>query len=165
MGNSFFIRMSKITIILVLLNVFVFSNKIKAQYTTHALIHGGYSYLNGSYGEVGAKLLWLKNDDFIYRLGGSALLGNRNQKFTVMPKIQGDVLINTTSNVDIKHAYYFLLGTDLSTEYIAPKLGVSLFGIADFSAGYAFPIKNNKYNQALEGIYFQLLFNIPTVIF
>lgn len=157
--------MRKLTILFVFVSVFLFSKKSNAQYTTHALVHAGYVYQNGSFGEVGAKVLFLKNDDFLYRMGGGVLLGNRNDKFAVIPKLQGDILFNTSSNVDIAHSYYLLLGADLSTKYIAPKLGISLFGVADIAAGYAFPFKSKKEFQPMEGLHLQVLFNIPTVAF
>ncbi|PIE50708.1 MAG: hypothetical protein CSA38_01705 [Flavobacteriales bacterium] len=159
--------MKKIVFLFTLALISVFSNKMKAQskYTTHTLIHAGYTYQNHHFGEVGAKFLFLKNDNFLYRLGGSALLGKVDKKFTVIPKIQADILVNTRKEVDIAHGYYFLAGADFSTHYIAPKLGVSLFGITDFNVGYAFPIRHRNSPQALEGLQFQFLINIPTVIF
>lgn len=157
--------MKKNTLLLTFLMMFLIHYQGKAQYTTHTLVHAGYTYQNQSFGEVGAKFLFLKNDDFLYRLGGSALLGSVDKKFSVIPKIQGDILINTQDNVDIWHSYYFLAGADFSTHYVAPKVGISLFGIVDLAAGYAFPISHQNTPQEMKGLQIQFLLNIPTVVF
>ena len=60
----------------------------------HKMIHVGYVYQNQSFGELGGRLLFLENDDMIYRIGASALMGSVNSKFAVMPKVQGDILLN-----------------------------------------------------------------------
>ena len=112
----------------------------------HKMIHVGYVYQNQSFGELGGRLLFLENDDMIYRIGASALMGSVNSKFAVMPKVQGDILLNFQRNVDFYHAYYFLAGAEATTKYVAPKIGATLFGIIDLTGGYAFPIDKNGIN-------------------
>lgn len=137
----------------------------KAQLTTHTLLTAGYQYQNNSFAEVGGKILLLSNDDFVYRLGGSALLGNVNSKFAVIPKLQGDFLINTQKNVDVLHSYYFLSGVELTPHYVAPKAGFSIFGIVDVSGGYAFPYdKDGIKGKELKGLNFNFTLNLPLVI-
>ena len=106
----------------------------------HKMISVGYTYQNQSFGEIGGKLLFLKNDDVIYRVGGSAMMGSVDSKFAIMPKLQADVLLNFEKNVDFYHSYYFLAGVEGTNKYIAPKIGVTLFGMLDLTGGYAFPI-------------------------
>ena len=119
----------------------LFANQTaKSQLTMHKLVHVGYVYQNQSFAELGGRLLFLENDDMIYRLGAAAMLGSANGKFAVLPKIQGDILINFQRNVDLYHSYYFLAGAEATTKYIAPKIGATLFGIIDLTGGYAFPI-------------------------
>lgn len=136
-----------------------------AQFTVHKLVNAGYVYQNGSFGEVGGKLLFLKNDDFIFRVGAGAMLGSINGKFAAMPKVQGDVLVNFERNVDLYHSYYFLSGAEVTTKYIAPKVGVSFFGLLDLSGGYAFPLGNKGLNgKEMKGLNVNVALNIPTVL-
>lgn len=137
----------------------------KAQFTMHKLIHVGYVYQNQSFAELGGRLLFLENDDTIYRVGAAALLGSANGKFAVLPKIQGDILINFERNVDLYHSYYFLAGAEATTKYIAPKIGATLFGIIDLTGGYAFPIDKSGINgKELEGLNINFTLNLPLVM-
>lgn len=147
-----------------ILFLFLLSTVVKAQYTMHKMISVGYTYQNQSFGEVGGKLLFLKNDDVIYRLGGSALMGVANSKFAIMPKLQADVLLNFEKNVDFYHSYYFLVGAEGTNKYIAPKIGVTLFGMLDLTGGYAFPIGDTRLNgKEMKGLNINFTLNIPTV--
>ncbi|WP_407405702.1 hypothetical protein [Chryseobacterium sp.] len=139
----------------------VMSSFAKAQLTVHKLVNVGYVYQNQSFGEVGGKLLFLKNDDMIYRLGASALMGSTHSKYAIMPKIQADILLNFEKNVDFYHSYYFLAGVEGTNKYVAPKIGVSLFGILDLTGGYAFPISNLN-GKELKGLNINFTLNIPT---
>jgi len=136
----------------------------QAQYTVHKMINVGYVYQNQSFGEVGGKLMFLKNDDVIYRLGASALMGSASSKFAIMPKLQADVLLNFQKDVDFYHSYYFILGAEGTNKYVAPKVGVSLFGIVDLTGGYAFPIADARLNgKEMKGLNINFTLNIPTV--
>lgn len=144
--------------------LFFSGQETKAQVAVHKIIHAGYVYQNQSFGELGVRLLFVKNDDMIYRLGASALLGSANSKFAILPKVQGDILLNTEKNVDIRHSYYFLAGAEATTKYIAPKIGVTLFGLIDFTGGYAFSIDKNGVNgKELKGLNLNFTINIPLV--
>ena len=146
------------------LSVFFLSLFAKAQYTIHKMINVGYVYQNQSFGEIGGRLLFLKNDDVIYRLGGSALMGSTHSQFAIMPKLQADVLLNFEKNVDFYHSYYFLAGVEGTNKYVAPKIGVSLFGILDLTGGYAFAMGNTGLNgKKMEGLNINFTLNIPTV--
>jgi hypothetical protein len=145
-----------------ILSVFFLSTLAKAQYTMHKMISVGYTYQNQSFGELGGKLLFLKNDDIIYRLGASALMGAANSKFAIMPKLQADVLLNFQKDVDFYHSYYFLVGAEGTNKYIAPKIGVTLFGILDLTGGYAFPIADLN-GKEMKGLNVNFTLNIPTV--
>lgn len=146
------------------LSLFLLSILAKAQYTMHKMISVGYTYQNQSFGEFGGKLLFLKNDDVIYRLGGSALMGVTDSKFAVMPKLQADVLLNFEKNVDFYHSYYFVAGVEGTNKYIAPKIGVTLFGMLDLTGGYAFPVGDTRLNgKEMKGLNVNFTLNIPTV--
>ncbi len=150
--------------ILVLFLIFA-GNTAKAQLTMHKMVHAGYVYQNQSFGEVGGRLLFLENDDMIFRVGASALLGSANGKFAAMPKVQGDILLNFERNVDFYHSYYFLGGAEVTTKYVAPKIGVTLFGLIDLTGGYAFPIDKKGINgKELKGLNINFTVNIPTVL-
>lgn len=150
--------------VITVLSLFFLSTLAKAQYTMHKMINVGYVYQNQSFGELGGKLLFLKNDDVIYRVGASALMGSTHSKFAIMPKLQADVLLNFEKNVDFYHSYYFLAGVEGTNKYIAPKVGVTLFGLLDLTAGYAFPIGGAELNgKQLKGINVNFTLNIPTV--
>lgn len=137
----------------------------KAQFTMHKLIHVGYVYQNQSFAELGGRLLFLENEDTIYRVGAAALLGSANGKFAVLPKLQGDILINFERNVDLYHSYYFLAGAEATTKYIAPKIGATLFGIIDLTGGYAFPIDKSGINgKELKGLNINFTLNLPLVM-
>jgi hypothetical protein len=148
----------------VLFLLFGFLN-LKAQYTTHPMITIGYHYQNQSFGEVGGKILFLKEDNIAFRIGGSALLGAANGKFAIMPKIQGDLLLNLRKNVDVAHAYYYMIGAEATTKYVAPYAGISILGIVDFRAGYAFSfVGQNLHGKRLHGINFGFVINLPTSV-
>ncbi len=150
--------------VVAVLSLFLLSTLAKAQYTMHKMITVGYTYQNQSFGEIGGKLLFLKNDDVIYRLGGSALMGVADSKFAIMPKLQADVLLNFEKNVDFYHSYYFLAGVEGTNKYIAPKIGVTLFGMLDLTGGYAFPIGDTRLNgKEMKGLNINFTLNIPTV--
>lgn len=156
--------MNKAQFVITILTVFLFSTFAKAQLTVHKMVNVGYTYQNQSFGEVGGKLLFLKNDDVIYRLGGSAMMGSANSKFAIMPKVSADVLLNFQKNVDFYHSYYFLFGAEGTNKYVAPKVGLTLFGILDLTGGYAFPIGNSGINgKELKGLNINFTLNIPTV--
>ena len=144
----------------------LFANQTaKSQLTMHKLVHVGYVYQNQSFAELGGRLLFLENDDMIYRLGAAAMLGSANGKFAVLPKIQGDILINFQRNVDLYHSYYFLAGEEATTKYIAPKIGATLFGIIDLTGGYAFPIDKSGINgKELKGLNINFTLNLPLVM-
>lgn len=144
-----------------ILSVFFLSTLAKAQLTVHKMVSVGYTYQNQSFGELGGKLLFLKNDDVIYRLGVSALMGSANSEFAIMPKVNADVLLNFEKNVDFKHSYYFLAGVEGTNKYFAPKIGVSLFGLLDLTGGYAFSIGDLN-GKELKGLNVNFTLNIPT---
>ncbi len=138
---------------------------LRAQLTVHKMAHVGYVYQNQSFGELGLRALLLKNDDVLYRLGASALVGSSNSKLHVMPKLQTDILLNFQRGVDFYHAYYFLAGAELTPKYIAPKIGVSLFGILDLTGGYGFSIDKEGLNgKTLEGLNINATLSIPFVM-
>ena len=137
----------------------------KAQLTVHKMVHVGYVYQNQSFAELGGRLLFLKNDDVIYRLGVAGLLGSTNSEFAIMPKIQGDILLNFQRNVDLYHSFYFLTGAEATTKYIAPKAGVTLFGLIDLTGGYAFPLDDRGINgKKLKGLNINFTLNVPIVL-
>lgn len=145
-------------------SIFFLSLSAKAQYTMHKMISVGYTYQNQSFGEVGGKLLFLKSDDVIYRLGASALMGSADAKLAIMPKLQADVLLNFQKDVDFYHSYYFLVGAEGTNKYVAPKIGVTLFGMLDLTGGYAFPIGDARLNgKEMKGLNVNFTLNIPTV--
>lgn len=151
-------------IAIAILSVLIMGTLVKAQYTMHKMISVGYTYQNQSFGEVGGKLLFLKNDDVIYRLGGSAMMGAVGSKFAIMPKLQADVLLNFQKDVDFYHSFYFLAGAEGTNKYIAPKIGVTLFGLIDLTGGYAFPIGDTRLNgKEMKGLNINFTLNIPTV--
>lgn len=130
----------------------------------HKMLNVGYVYQNQTFGEVGGKLLFLKNDDVIYRAGISALMGSTHSEFAIMPKLQADVLLNFEKNVDFYHSYYFLVGAEGTNKYIAPKVGISLFGIVDLTGGYAFSLGEAKLNgKELKGLNINFTLNVPLV--
>lgn len=156
--------MTKISATLIILFI-ICSNFVQAQMAVHRLVHAGYVYQNQSFGELGGRLLFLENDDVVYRLGASALMGSVNGEFAIMPKVQGDILLNFERNVDFYHAYYFLAGAELTTKYVAPKIGATLFGLVDVTGGYAFSLDKNGINgKELKGFNFNFTLNIPIVM-
>ena len=137
---------------------------MNAKFTVFKMVHVVYVYQTQSFGEVGGRLLFLNNDDVIYRLGAAAMMGSANSEFAVLPKVQGDILLNFERNVDIYHSYYFLAGAEVTTKYVAPKIGVSLFGLLDLSGGYAFSFDKSGINgKELKGLNINFTLNIPIV--
>lgn len=143
----------------------LFFGSSKAQVTIHKMVHAGYVYQNQSFGEVGGRLLFLNNDDVIYRVGAAGMMGSVNGKFAIMPKLQADILLNFERNVDLYHSIYFLAGAEATTKYIAPKAGVTLFGLVDLTGGYAFPIDKAGINgKELKGLNINFTINLPLVM-
>lgn len=138
---------------------------LRAQFTMHKMVHAGYVYQNQSFGELGARLLFLENDDMLFRVGGAAMMGVANHKFAILPKVQGDILLNFERGVDFYHAYYFLGGAEVTSKYVAPKAGATLFGLLDLTAGYAFPFDKKGVNgKQLKGLNINLTLNVPLVL-
>lgn len=133
----------KISFCLIFLGAFLFS---KAQFTSYTLMSAGYTYQNQSFGDLGLKFLFLENDDFLYRLGASAMMGSVNNRFGVLPKLETDLLFNTQKNVDLLHSHYFIVGAETTTKYIAPRIGVSLLGLLDITGGYGFSLDKKGLN-------------------
>lgn len=134
------------------------------QFTVHKMLSVGYVYQNQNFGEVGGKILFLKQDNILYRIGASALIGSVHNQLAVLPKIQADFLFNNEKHVDIYHSYYFLGGIEGTPQYIAPKIGISIFGVLDFSVGYAFSLnKSGIHGKELQGLNLNLGINIPLV--
>ena len=145
--------------------IITFSSLTKAQLTMHKMVHAGYVYQNQSFGEIGLRFLFLSSDDLIYRLGASALMGVANKEFVIMPKVQGDILLNFERNIDLYHSYYFLAGAEVATKYVAPKIGASFFGIIDITAGYGFSLDKKGINgKELKGLNLNFTLNIPLVL-
>lgn len=155
-------KQSRYIFVLILLCLGIWS---KAQLTVHKMVHAGYIYQNQSFGELGGRLLFLENDDVIYRVGASAMMGSANGEFAIMPKVQGDILLNFERGVDFYHSYYFLGGAEITTKYVAPKIGVTLFGLIDLTGGYAFPIDKKGINgKELKGLNINFTLNVPVVM-
>jgi len=58
-----------------------------------------------------------------------------------------------------------LSGAEVTTKYIAPKVGVSFFGLLDLSGGYAFPLGTKGLNgKEMKGLNINVALNIPTVL-
>ncbi|NAW51684.1 hypothetical protein GNY06_09965 [Elizabethkingia argentiflava] len=138
---------------------------LKAQYSLHPMLYAGYTYQNQSFGEVGGRLLFLKNDDILFRIGAVAAMGETHARLAIMPKAQLDVLLNFERGVDLYHSWYFLVGSETTPTYIAPKLGVSVLGLVDITGGYAFNYTGDLLQgKELKGFNFNLTFNFPLVI-
>ena len=141
------------------------SGTMKSQLAMHKFLSAGYVYQNQSFGEIGGKLLFLKTDDVLFRIGASALMGSANNKFAIMPKVNADFLLNFQKDVDFYHAHYFILGAEATNKYVAPKVGVSLFGILDLTGGYGFSIDKPGINgKELKGFNVNFTINVPWVL-
>ncbi|MDY3548083.1 hypothetical protein PG291_05655 [Riemerella anatipestifer] len=159
--KNMFIKNTFLLVLLLLLGG-LFHTKAQNKMATHPMVFVGYNYQNVSFGEVGGRFLFLKKDNVMYRVGASAMLGSSNGNFAVIPKLQGDILFNFQEDKTLNHSYYGLLGVETTTKYFAPKVGISFFGILDFTAGYAFPIPNQTANdKPLKGINVGVILNIP----
>ena len=148
-----------------LLVMLLISGFTKAQFTAHRLLHAGYVYQNQSFGELGGRMLFLENDDVLYRVGLAGMFGSVNGNFAFLPKIQGDILLNFGRNVDLYHSFYFLAGAEATTKYIAPKAGVTMFGLVDLTGGYAFPFDNRGiHGKEMKGLNINITLNVPIVL-
>lgn len=138
----------------------------KAQYTTHPMLSIGYTYQNQNFGEVGGKLLFIKQDNIGFRLGGSALLGVSHGKFAVMPKLQTDILLNFQENKTLSHGFYYIVGAETTTKYISPHLGISILGIFDILGGYSFSYpQQTLHGKTLKGLKIGVSLNVPFSVF
>ncbi len=134
-----------------------------AQLSRYEFASLGYQYQNQSFVEVGGKLVFFHgNDDLLYRIGASALLGSVNSSFRAIPKVNADILFNFEKDVYINHPYYFIGSAEFTPKYIAPKFGISLIGIIDLTAGYPFSIDKDGVNgKELQGFNLNFSLNIP----
>lgn len=145
--------------------LFLFSF-IKAQYTAHPMLGVSYIYQNQNFTEVGGKVLFLKEDNIAYRIGGGAVMGSTKGNFVIMPKIQMDVLYSFQENVGLSHGYYYLLGAESTNKYLSPYLGISVLGLLDFKGGYGISYSSRGiYGKELKGLNFSISLNIPFSIF
>ena len=149
----------------ILLLMFVFGLVCtKAQVEIHKMVTIGYEYQNMNFGEVGGKLLFLSQDDFLVRAGASALMGASKGDFVILPKAQIDFLLNTQKERDVMHGYYFMGGVEATTKHIAPKVGLAVLGILDLTAGYGFSLDNKGiHGKELKGFTMNFTINIPLV--
>lgn len=142
-----------------------FSSNFAQDITPHKLLSVGYTYQNQSFGEVGAKVILKATDDFMFRVGVSGLFGAANGKFAALPKAQGEVMLNFQRNVDFYHSWYAVGGVDVTSKYVAPKAGFTMFGLLDVTAGYAIPWGDATLNgKQLKGLNLTIGLNIPTVL-
>lgn len=138
----------------------------KAQLTFYPTIYAGYTYQNQSFGEVGLGVIFLHNDQVLYRLRAGAMMGATHSEFAIMPKAEADILFNFGKEGNIFYPWYFLVGVESTNKYIAPKAGISFFGILDFTGGYGFSYADKQLNgKQLKGFNFNFSLNIPLVVF
>ncbi|MBF5027884.1 hypothetical protein [Planobacterium oryzisoli] len=150
--------------LLVLLGLIISGSQF-AQVTVHRMVHTGFTYQNMGFGEVGGRLLFLTTDDVLFRVGAGALVGYSQDKVKAMPKLQGDVLFNFRRGVDVYHSHYFLTGVEATTKYLAPKVGVSVLGLIDLTAGYGFPLGSQEQGQKkFQGLNLNFTLNVPIVL-
>ncbi len=149
---------------LILICLFAFCAPYKAQLSSHYLVNAGYSYYNHHFADIGGKLLLLENDEVIFRAGLGVMLGSSEKKFLALPKASADILFNFKDINTVKHGYYYLAGLDLSTKNIAPKVGISILGLVDFTVGYSFPIGTLSSQKALRGFSSGLSISVPIVM-
>ncbi|EKB58669.1 hypothetical protein [Bergeyella zoohelcum] len=134
------------------------------KYTAHYLVNAGYTYHKNYHGgELGGRVLLLKEDDIAYRLGVSALMGKYDGTFTVMPKGSADILFNYQKGRDISHAVYYVAGVDATTHFITPKVGAALLGLLEIDLGYMFPYNSRAHLP--KGFTMNLGLSIPLVVF
>ena len=137
----------------------------KSQNTTmHKMLSIGYVYQNSSFVEIGSKLLLLKNDNTMFRVGASALLGSVNHKFTIFPKVQGDFLFSfeKSGSGDFDFPLYWILGFEVTNKFAAPKIGFNIFGIVDITGGYGFSFDSKKIGgKELKGLNVNFTINLP----
>ena len=136
----------------------------KAQVAVHKMVTVGYEYQTLNFGEIGGKLLFVSQDDFLVRAGASALLGSSKGEFVALPKVQVDFLLNSQKQRDIMHGYYFMGGVEATTKHLAPKVGIAILGIVDLTVGYGFSIDKKGINgKELKGFNMNFTINIPLV--
>lgn len=134
------------------------------KHTAHFLANTGYvHHKNFHAGELGARVLFLRQDNIMYRLGISALMGKYSTGFTVMPKGSADILLNFQKGRDLSHSHYYILGVEATNHFITPKIGAALLGILEVNAGYMMPYEKNLSRP--EGITVHVGVSIPLVVF
>ncbi|HAV03215.1 MAG TPA: hypothetical protein DCW95_08570, partial [Chryseobacterium sp.] len=58
-----------------------------------------------------------------------------------------------------------LVGAEATTKYVAPKAGVSLFGLIDLTGGYGFSLdEKGLKGKKLEGLNINFTLNLPVVM-
>ena len=145
--------------------ILFFGSMAKSQYTAYPMVSTGYYYQSQNFGELGGKVLFIKKDELAFRVGASALMGATHGKFTIIPKIQGDVLFNFRENIDVHQGFYYLVGAESTLHNFTPHIGISVLGVVDFTTGYGFSYHNHIYNKELKGVKFGVTFNVPLVLF
>lgn len=145
--------------------ILFFCSIAKSQYTAYPMVSAGYYYQSQNFGELGGKVLFIKKDELAFRVGASALMGATHGKFTIIPKIQGDVLFNFRENIDVHQGFYYLVGAESMFNNFTSHIGISVLGVIDFMVGYGFSYHNRIYDREFRGLRFGVTFNIPLVLF
>lgn len=142
-----------------------FSLGIFAQrWAMHPLLFGGYEYNNHHFLNIGGRLLFLRNDDALFRVAPSALIGMNDGRVRVLPQIQTDLLLNFQKNRSLAHGHYWLIGVSANTHQITPKVGVNVLGVLEATIGYNFGYQDFL-EKNMNGIHAGLILNVPVVIF
>lgn len=135
--------------------------RVFSQYTQHQIIQVGYKYKNFSQLDLGYKFLFLKNDNYLYRMGVNLDLGYCQKQINVDPFFSGDFLFNFSQPQSLEKPSYYLLGAEIGMNDITPKAGISLFGIIDL--GVLHSISFNNKTTSSWGVF--LTINTPIQVF
>lgn len=156
---------------LILLSIFSFGfSQVKYQsFTPYFLFNAGYTYQNINYLNAGADLYLVMPNNNILDLGISADMGLPKDKFTAIPKAQLGYLFNIkNSKIDPYssnfNAPFWLVRVNATPWSVQPEAGITVLSLFELTAGYSFEFKENT-NVNMEGLKIGVNLKLPILLF
>lgn len=157
---------------IIALFIFLCAFNLQAQQKTtpYFVLNAGYEYWNGNYGKLGTDLYLVQRNDNIISMNANVNLGYMRNEFRAIPEIGIGYLFNFRNNLgdpyssNMNSAFY-VARADISPWTITPKIGITVLGLLEFNAGYAFEFREYKNFKDMNGFRTGFTVHLPTQLF
>lgn len=140
-------------------SLFAFVPKVESQ--VYPVAYAGFEHQNQGFANIGGRLL-IEGNIAAYRVGAGVLMGATKSKFSLIPKIDADIILNSGVRNHSATPTGILIGGEATNYFIAPRAGLTFFGLLDLTAGYGFNYKDKSFRgRTFEGPNLNASLNIP----